>query len=277
MPKAVVNDSSLAAIADSIRKKKGSADKYKPSEMSSAIESIKCSPVSASFRGYNGESIQKEINNLDSSKIKDMSYMLAEIKNFNNIDVSKMDTSNSTSMTAMFYNSTYEGLDLNNFETSNVTLMNSMFQACRSLIKLDVSSFDTSKVTNMAYMLTFCVLLEYLDLSSFDTSNVTAMNNMFTEMNSLVEIKGIIDMQNVTNASNMISYCQKLKEIRLKNLKTNLLMNTAISLSEDSVNYLLLNVQDVSVAPKTITLGPNMPKASKEALEHATSLGWTVI
>jgi len=162
-------------------------------------------------------------------------------------------------------------------DTSNVTDMLNMFSNCPSLINLNLSHFNTSKVFRMESMFYGCSGLLNLDLSSFDTSQVTTMNNMCLEMSSLEEIKGILDLENVTNANNMLSYCQKLKEVRLKNLKTNLLLNTTMSLSDDSVNYLLLNVQDVSVAPKTITLGPNMPKASKEALEHATSLGWTVI
>jgi len=238
----------------------------------------KIHPMQISYRGWTGNDLNKEVECIDSSNIKDMSYMFAEIKNVNELDVRHFDTSNVTNMTAMFYSMiNLEELDLSNFNTSNVTSMTSMFQSARMLKNLDISNFNTSQVTNMSSMFSFCTNLKILDLSSFDTSQVTTMNNMCLEMSSLEEIKGILDLENVTNANNMLSYCQKLKEVRLKNLKTNLLLNTTMSLSDDSVNYLLLNVQDVSVAPKTITLGPNMPKASKEALEHATSLGWTVI
>lgn len=238
----------------------------------------KIHPMQISYRGWTGMDLNEEVECIDSSKIKDMSYMFAEIKNVIELDIRHFDTSNVANMTAMFYSMTnLEELDLSNFNTSNVTSMTSMFQSARMLKNLDVNNFNTSQVTSMSSMFSFCTNLKILDLSSFDTSQVTIMNNMCLEMSSLEEIKGVLNLENVTNASNMLSYCQKLKEVRLKNLKTDLLLNTAMSLSEESINYVLMNVQDVSASPKTITLGSNLPKVSEEALENATLKGWTVI
>lgn len=234
----------------------------------------KIKPMSISFRGSPLSEIKTEI--IDASNVKDMSYMFAEMKNIENLDLSDFDTSNATTMSAMFYGSSFKSLDLSSFDTSNVTIMNSLFQACRNLEDLNLKNLNTTIVTNMSYMFTFCSKLKSLDLSSFDTSNVTNMQNMFTEMSNLEEIKGIIDMQNVTNANNILNYCQKLEKVKLKNLKTNMLLNTTTNLSEESINYLLLNVQKIA-ENKTITLGSNMSKASQEAIQNATSKGFTVI
>lgn len=234
----------------------------------------KIKPMNISFRGSTLDKINTKI--IDSSSIKDMSYMFAEMKNIEKLDLSEFDTSNATIMSAMFYNSTFKNLNLSTFKTSLVTMTNSMFQGCRSLTDLTISNLDTSNVTNMSYMFAFCSNLTTLDLSNFDFSNTTSLANMFLESNALEEIKGVLDVTNVTSTADMFGYCSSLKEIRLKNLKANLLINTAPNLSAESINYILMNVQQIT-EPKTITLGSNMSKASQEALENATAKGFTVV
>lgn len=234
----------------------------------------KLKPNVLSFRGSTLDKINTKI--IDSSNIKDMSYMFAEMKNIENLDLSEFDTSSATSMTAMFYQSTFKNLDVSNFDTSNVTMMNAMFQACRSLETLEVKNIDTSKVTNMSYMFAFCSPLKILDLSGFNFESTTGVSNMFLEDNNLEEIKGILDFKNVTATADMFGYASKLKEVRIKNLKANILLNTAFVLSADSINYILMNVQQISES-KTITLGSNMSKASQEAIANATSKGFTVV
>jgi surface protein len=103
-----------------------------------------------------------------------------EFSNVTSIDLSALDTSNVTNMSAMFsYCSSLTSLDVSKFDTSQVTDMSSMFGGCSSLTSLDVSKFNTSEVTNMNSMFSFCDSLTSLDVSSFDTSQVTDMNSMF--------------------------------------------------------------------------------------------------
>ncbi|MEE0682897.1 MAG: BspA family leucine-rich repeat surface protein, partial [Bacilli bacterium] len=100
-----------------------------------------------------------------------------------------LDTSNVTSMLAMFYGcSSLTNLDLSNFDTSKVTTMMEMFGDCSSLTTLDLSNFDTSKVTKMASMFWGCGSLTTLDVSNFDTSKVTTMQGMFQSCSSLTTI-----------------------------------------------------------------------------------------
>ena len=96
------------------------------------------------------------------------------------IDLSALDTSEVTDMSAMFAScSSLTSLDVSNFDTSKVTNMGFMFYECSSLPSLDVRNFDTSEVTNMDCMFEECSSLTNLDVSNFDTSQVTTMDGMF--------------------------------------------------------------------------------------------------
>lgn len=104
--------------------------------------------------------------------------LFANYNQTSTLDVSKLDTSNVTDMTAMFVgcNAT-EIKGLNTFNTSKVTNMTSMF-AGSSAKTLDLSSFDTLNVTQMINMFAG-TLASVLDLSSFDISKVSNMDYMF--------------------------------------------------------------------------------------------------
>ena len=100
----------------------------------------------------------------------------------------KIDTSNVTDMSGMFYMRHLKQLDLSSFDTSNVTNMYAMFVSC-GLTSLDLSSFNTSKVTDMSWMFRFNFRLTSLDISNFDTSKVTNMEFMFDVCSSLTSLK----------------------------------------------------------------------------------------
>ena len=113
----------------------------------------------------------------------------------------------------------FQGLDqLNSIEgleylnTSEVTTMEAMFAEC-SVPSLNLSYFDTRKVAIMAKMFHFCTNLQTLDLTSFDTSNVVNMSDMFSLCYYLDEI--YVDQDKWTNAnvnlsSSMFSGCSNL-------------------------------------------------------------------
>lgn len=171
--KVLVNESSLEDIANAIRSKNGDTAKYKPSEMSSAINNITTTTVSPNYN--------------------------IRFDNSNNetISLGWLRTDNMTSMQNMFYYcSSLTSLDLSKFSTGNVTNMDSMFNGCRLLTSLDLSSFNTSNVTNMRFMFGGCSSLTSLDLSKFSTSNVTNMNSMFYGCTALKNL----DIRNFTFA-----------------------------------------------------------------------------
>ena len=116
-----------------------------------------------------------DLSGVDTSKVKDMSWMFMNSEELTSIDISGFNTENVKTMLAMFAGTAIEELDLRHFNTKNVVNMERMFSDCYRLKSLDVSSFDTSKVTVAGSMFDSCYQLTSLDLSSFDFSKLTGV------------------------------------------------------------------------------------------------------
>ena len=84
-------------------------------------------------------------------------------------------------MGSMFRNlSVIPELDLTRFDTSNVTSMSDMFTNSYALEELDLTSFNTSKVTSMGNMFYGTSSLTEIRVSNlWDMSSVTNTSGMF--------------------------------------------------------------------------------------------------
>ena len=166
----------------------------------------------------------KEIrfNNVDTSRVTNMSYMFFNCTLLTTLDVSHFDTSKVTDMNDMFYYcESLTTLDVSHFDTSKVTNMDAMFYGCESLTTLDVSHFGTSQVTDISHMFGQCKSLTTLDLSSFDTSNVKNMASMFAWCEKLQELDlSNFNTSNVTDMSYMFGGCNSLRELDLSHFNT---------------------------------------------------------
>ncbi len=184
---------------------------------------IELSPDSSNlFNGFTNLEVIEGLENLDTSKVENMSNMFKGCSSLTNLDVSHFDTSNVTNMSGMFEGCTnITELDVSNFDTSKVTDMNNMFKDCNSLTNLDVSHFDTSNVTDMSGMFEGCTNITELDVSNFDTSKVTDMNNMFKDCNSLtnLDVSGF-NTSNVTDMSGMFEGCTNITELDVSHFDT---------------------------------------------------------
>jgi len=160
-----------------------------------------------------------DLENLDTSKITDMSYMFSMCKDLTEINVSSFDTSQVTNMGYMFdYCRALKELDLTNFNTSNVREMEFMFCCCYQLTYIDVSGFDTSKVEDMASVFSCCSRLKKIDVSSWNTSNVKVMFGMFNQCYGLKELDLTnFDTSQVTNMCFMFYECSGLETLDLSN------------------------------------------------------------
>lgn len=134
----------------------------------------------------------------------------------------KLDTSNVTDMSYMFYRArALKKIDLSYFNTTNVKNMSYMFSNTDSLTEINVSSFNTSKVTNMQSMFEWTKSLKKLDLSNFNTSNVTTMNAMFSFALSLDSINVTsFDTKNVKNGGQLFYKTESLTELDLSSFDT---------------------------------------------------------
>ena len=151
------------------------------------------------------------IENLDMSKVTNMSNLFANCQELTSIDISGFDNHLVDRTDAMFENcfklKSITGLEKLN--TSNVTKMDFMFANCKALTELDLSTFNTSNVTRMFFMFAGCDALTKLDLSSFNTSKVTYMESMFENCSKLSSLTfgASFSMAKVVYKQNMFSGC----------------------------------------------------------------------
>ena len=168
-----------------------------------------------------------DLTGLDTSNTTDMSNMFRDSKKLTSLDLSNFNTFKVIYMNNMFYNCTsLTKLNLNSFDTSKVVYMNNMFYNCTSLSKLDLNSFTTSKVTTMLGMFNSCKKLSYIDLSGFNTSKVTNMQSMFYNCEKLENIDlSNFDSSNVTNMSYMFDRCSNLTSLDVSTFDTSKVTN----------------------------------------------------
>ncbi len=151
---------------------------------------------SASFASttewFSGCSSLEEITgleNLNTSKVKDMHAMFCGCHVLSALDLSSFDTTQVTNMSLMFCACrALSALDLSSFDTTQVTNMSSMFRGCSALTALDLSSFNTTSVGGMMSMFQGCKSLKALDLSSFNGRAVVNMENMFADCPALTHL-----------------------------------------------------------------------------------------
>ena len=142
------------------------------------------------------------------------------LTNLKYIDASKIDTSNVTSMSSMFYNSNLESVDVSNWDTSNVKYMSGMFGRAKHLKSLNVSNWNTNNVQDMSYMFMETSSLTNLDVSNWNTSNVTDMHYMFYLSTSIKQLNvSNWDTSKVTNMR-FLFFEAPINELNVSNWNT---------------------------------------------------------
>lgn len=152
---------------------------------------------------------------LNTSKVIDMSSMFEKCHKLETIDFKHIDTSNVTDMSSMFDScSRIQTLDLQSFNTSKVLNMNGLFNGCTSLTRIDISKFNTEHVETMNSMFQNCLNLVEVDIQSFDTRSVKDMSFMFNQCPKIKSIlAGQLDTSKVTNFRGIFHGCSAIEEI----------------------------------------------------------------
>ena len=121
-------------------------------------------------------------------------------------------------------------VNLSNFDTSNVLNFGHMFYNCKSLTWIDMSNFNTRKVKYLDYMFYGCKKLESLNLSNFVSHDALFMDNMFSECDELKRIDfpnfDLTSVTNIETVNNIFFNCTNLEYINIKNLKSNIILES---------------------------------------------------
>ncbi|MCM1224319.1 MAG: BspA family leucine-rich repeat surface protein, partial [Lachnospiraceae bacterium] len=137
--------------------------------------------------------------------------------NVGRLDLSRLDTSKTTTLAGLFAGCDMTGVDFSGLRTDTITDMSHMFEGCTGTI--DLHTLNTENVTDMSLMFTMCRELKTLDVSGLNTRNVIDMYGMFDRCTSLESIDlSSLDMGNVIKMTSMFGGCQSLTEVQLGNL-----------------------------------------------------------
>ena len=123
---------------------------------------------------------QTNLNDIDTSRITDMSNLFVDIKLRQNIDISQWDVSNVKDMYNMFYGYKNFNCDLSKWDVSSVENMNCMFFNCQKF-NCDLSKWDVSNVKTMMEMFCGCTNFN-CDLSKWNVKKVKNMYYMFDDL-----------------------------------------------------------------------------------------------
>ena len=131
---------------------------------------------------------------------------------FNDIDVSNIDSFCNSKDEGIFQETKFKYIDISDWNVSNVTKMMSMFYKCEELKSVgDISEWDVSNVTDMAYMFTRCENLNQ-DISKWGVSSVTDMSYMFFDCKKFNQDLSKWDVSSVTDMNGMFQYCDSFNQ-----------------------------------------------------------------
>ena len=145
--------------------------------------------------------------------IKECSYIFANCKNIEDINLSDFNTENVINMKYMFYGCNIKKINLFSFNTKNVKNMNNIFENCKNLKYLDISFFDINNVSNMSEMFKGCSsLISFPDISKWDMKNMNNISEMFKGCSSLKSLPDISkwNLKNINDLSSLFEGCSSL-------------------------------------------------------------------
>ena len=155
------------------------------------------------------------------------------LSNCRTIDLTNLDTSESTDLQSMFYNcrSLNTIVGLSNLNVSNATNLSLMFYWCKSLSELDLSSWDMSRVTKFnsatvrqssAYQYVQGIFESCSNLTtikfptSLNIARIDSLERMFFDCRNLESLDlSIFDTRNFTEMKSMFYGCDKLSSVVL--------------------------------------------------------------
>jgi surface protein len=156
-------------------------------------------------------------------QFKELSGMFSNCKSLTNVDLSRLDASQVTSMVRMFSGcSALTSIDLLPLDTSNVTDMSYMLLGCISVETIDMSGMLFPKCKDMTRLFMSCLKLKELNMSGTQFENLNS-HEMYIFYNCLS--LETVDMSNMTfnvkTISNFFYSSSPLKTVSLNGFRSN--------------------------------------------------------
>lgn len=155
---------------------------------------------------------------IDTSKLNSFKYFFASGNRYSEEIARRLDTSNGTNFSKMFYQAMYLTEIIEGFDTSKGTDFSEMFYNCPRLKA--IPQLDTSKGTAFSGMFYKCSAIT--TIPQIDTSNGTNFGDMFLSCKALKEIPFLLDLRKSNGASGMFSGCTSLETVSITTAKSNL-------------------------------------------------------
>ena len=228
----------------------------------------------------------------------DIYYMFSYCSSLKNIDVSKWNVSNLSSLRNMFSNSGLEYLDLSVWDLKNCTSFAGCFEGCSKLKTLIMPTLTPNKVKTsngnnyMSFqsMLRGCSSLKEFDISHWEEINV---NNVYRFMDgagietfdlSCINLKSEhlgYSMPNTHKTLVNATFYKTFLPNKLSDVNPfqNFTLTSFTQLSKESLLSFLNCLADITSSGKsyTIPLGSaNLAKLSSDEIKIATDKGWSV-
>jgi len=141
------------------------------------------------------------IRTWDTSRVTDMSKLLALVPSNFNQDIGHWDVSRVTTMESMFTSQLEFNHDIGNWDVSRVKNMTSMFVNAFKFNQ-DIGNWDVSSVESMFQMFSGALKFNQ-DVGNWDVSSVENMQAMFSYASKFNKYVGNWDVSRVANMTNM--------------------------------------------------------------------------
>ena len=125
---------------------------------------------------------------------------------FNDIDVSKLETFASNNNRGVFEGTSFEYIDISDWNVSNIKSMQNLFYRCSYLVSIgDISNWDVSECECMSGMFCGCHKLEHIDISNWEIKKVKIADYMFAGCSNLKSVGDLShwDVSHVEYMNNM--------------------------------------------------------------------------
>ncbi len=110
-----------------------------------------------------------DLNDIDISKITNLSYLFENINNIKSVDMNEWDTSKVTDIHGLFWcNKSIEEIYISDWDTSNVQSFYGVFYKCENLKILDLTNWKFDKCEKIDLMFANCSKLDVSFTENWD-------------------------------------------------------------------------------------------------------------